>query len=160
MSFDLFLERFESGESAQVDRVTVLKLLRQHCQDSEDQFGFYLLKFPDGSHTEFQAKGLESSSSSTGCAFHLRGFSPTVLTFIFDVALSGDMVIFNAQGKDSPDNPLAILVHQTQKAHLPQAAGRHPILCTSPRHLSQLLGLAFEEWTEFRDSAIGERDAP
>ena len=159
MSFDLILQRLEFGESAQVDRVNVLRLLRQHCQDSGGRFGSYLVNFPDGSHVEFQAKGLESGSSCTGGAFHLRGFSPAILAFIFDMALAGDMVIFNAQGReDSPENPLTILVNQSQKAHLPQGVGRNPILCTSPRHLSQLLGLAFEEWVEFRDSVIGKRD--
>lgn len=160
MSFDLYLERFEFGKSAQVDRTCVLSLLRQHCQESANRFGHYELNFPDSSRVEFQAKGLESDDSFTGCGFHLRGFSSAILTFVFDLAVAGDMVIFNPQGMaDSLEKPLVILVDQLQQIHLPEAAGRHPVLCTSPSQLTQLLGLAIEEWSAFRDSAIGKRDA-
>jgi hypothetical protein len=160
MSFDLHLERLEFGKSAQVDRACVLSLLRRHCQNSADRFGYYELKFPDGSHVELQAKGLESDDSFTGCGFHLRGFSPAILTFVFDLAVAGDMVIFNAQGiEDSLEKPLVILVNQLQKIHLPEGMGHHPVLCTSPRQLTQLLGLSFEQWSEFRDAAIGQGNA-
>jgi hypothetical protein len=154
MSFDLHLERFQFGESAPVDRVEVLRHLRQYCQDSEDRFGYYLLRFPDDANVEFQAKGLEFGGNFSGCGFHLRQFSSAILTFVFDLALAGDMVIFNCQGRDSPESPLAILVGESQRTHLPQAVVRHPILCTSPMHLGQLLGFDFERWSEFRDAAV------
>jgi hypothetical protein len=159
MSFDLHLERFQFGESAQVDRVEVLRLLRQYCQDSADRFGYYLLRFPDDADVEFQAKGLESGGDFSGCGFHLRQFSSAIVTFVFDLAQAGDMVIFNCQGGGSPESPLAILVAESQRTHLPQAAVRHAILCTSRRYLSQLLGFDFERWSQLRDAAIGERNA-
>ena len=159
MSFDLFLERLVSGESAEADRARVLRLVRQQCQSSENPFGFYLLRFADGTHAEFQAKGLESDHKFTGCGFHLRAFGPDILTFIFELAVAADMVIFNAQGRDSPERPLAILIDPSQRTHLPPTAAINPVLCTSPRHLSELLGISYVEWSTFRDAAIGKSGA-
>jgi hypothetical protein len=158
MSFDLHLEHFRLGESAQVDRVEVLRLLRQYCQDPAGRFGQYLLRFPDHAVVEFHAKGLESGGDFSGCGFHLRGFTSAVLTFVFDLALAGDMVIFNCQAGDSPESPMAILVNESQRTHLPQVL-RHPILCTSPGHLSQLLGSDFVSWSQLREAAIRKHNA-
>lgn len=58
MSFDLFLQRFKSGDSADVSRVKVLAALRRHSLVAADEFGFYLVDFPDGSSVEFSAKRL------------------------------------------------------------------------------------------------------
>jgi hypothetical protein len=155
MSFDLFLQRFDSGDSAQVDRTKVLHVLRRHCQDSCDQFGFYLVEFPDGSDVEFSARGLESSDEFAGCAFHIRDFSPSLMVFVFDVADAGDMIIFNPQGADEPNSPLAILVNESQLAHMPDDAAANPVICKSASHLGQLLGLGFEQWEDYRDAIVG-----
>ena len=66
MSFDLYLERLASGESAAVDKAAVLAQLRRHCPDRGDKWGLYDVRFPDGSHVEFAAKGLESSDERFG----------------------------------------------------------------------------------------------
>jgi hypothetical protein len=88
MSFDLYLERLVSGESAEVDKVAVLEQLRRHCPDREDKWGVYDVRFPDGSHVEFVAKGLESAEKFSGCAFHLRGFTPLIVEFVLFTALA------------------------------------------------------------------------
>jgi hypothetical protein len=157
VSFDLFLERLATGKSAPANRSSVLKVLRKHCQDLGDAFGFYNVEFTDGSHVEFSAKHLESDGDFTGCAFHLRGFTPPIISFVFDVAVAGDMIIFNAQGRDTPDDPLAILVDQAQLAQLPAAAASNPVFCSSPHRLAELLGIGIEKWAEFRDIAIGKQ---
>ena len=151
MSFDLFLQAFDTGASAPIDRASVLAVLRQHNQDSADRFGFYLVQFADGSHIEFSAKGLESGEDFTGCAFHIRGFSPAALSFIYDVATVGNMVIFNAQGSDTVSDPLVMLTAPSQLAHLPEGAGANPVLCSSAVELARLLGVGFEKWENYRD---------
>lgn len=155
MSFDLFLQRFESGDSAEVNRADVLTVLRKFCQQAEDRFGFYLVEFPDGSHVEFSAKGLETGSSFTGCAFHIRGFSNSIISFVYDVAVSGDMVIFNAQGSDDSAKPMTILTNESQATHLPSEVAKSPTLCNSSIQLAQLLGISFSEWEAYRDQVIG-----
>lgn len=156
MSFDLFLERLVEGESAPVDRSRVLEVLRKHCQKAADAFGFYNVEFTDGSRVELSAKNLESDGGFTGCAFHLRSFSPLIIAFVFDVAVAGDMMIFNAQGRDTPDEPLVILVDQSQVKSLPAAIASNPVFCSSPYRLAELIGIGLGKWTEFRDTAIGK----
>ena len=155
MSFDLFLQAFESGGPAQVDRNKVVSVLRRHCPDTADDFGFYLVQFPDGSDVEFSAKGLESDSEFTGCAFHVRGFSPHIIGFVFDVAKIGGMVILNAQGADTIVNPTTILTDQHQAAHVPSSLGKEAVLCSSPEHLAELLGTGFGNWKAYRDLIVG-----
>lgn len=159
MSFDIYLERLVAGESAPVDRARVLAVLRQHCAESAGPDGRYDVHFRDGLQVEFAARNLESAGEFTGCAFFMRGFSPLVLGFVFDVAVAGDMVIFNAQGADTPDNPLAILVDPAQQLHLPSATAANPVFCASASRLAELLGVGISDWTAFRDSATGRSGA-
>lgn len=159
MSFDLFLQRFERGDSAEVDRTALLTVLRKFNQETENRFGIYLVEFPDGSHVEFSAKGLETGSSFTGCAFHLRGMSSSVLSFVYDVAASGDMVIFNPQGSDQSPRPTTILTNERQATHLPASVVNNPALCDSSTQLAQLLGISFADWEAYRDQVIGRHAA-
>ncbi len=157
MSFDLFLEHFEAGESAQAAKTRVLSTLRKIHPAPADQFGFYLIRFPGGSSIEFSAKGLEEEEDFSGCAFHLRGFSKEVFKFIFDIAKAGDMVIFNAQGRDSASSPLAILTNEKQRAEMPERVASQPVLCESADHLGALLGVDFLEWSDYRDQVRGDQ---
>ena len=154
MSFDLILQCFESGEPEPADRQSVLKVLQKHCKDTPDDFGYYIVNFQDGSSLEFSAKGLQSSESFTGCSFHIRGVSRELITFVYEVAVAGNMVIFNAQGTDEPHNPIALLVKSWQSTDLPEGVAANPILCNSPSHLSELIGFSFEGWKDYRDSVI------
>ena len=155
MSFDLYLSRFHCGDLRPVDGEAVLRVLRRHCREAADEFGFYGVSFADGSQLEFSARGLESGAGLTGCAFHLQHCSEPVVTFVYDVARAGDMVIFNAQGSDTPDAPLAIVLADGQFEHLPAGVASHPVTCDSPAGLARLLGVAFERWGSYRDQVTG-----
>ncbi|GHU10455.1 hypothetical protein FACS1894185_1980 [Betaproteobacteria bacterium] len=157
MSFDLFLNHFEAGEPAPADRAKVLGVLREYSRVPNES-GAYNVEFSDGSHVEFLAK-LESEEEFTGCAFPMHGFSPLIITFVFKVAVAGEMVIFNAQGNGTPENPLCIIPAPSQLPHLPSGLGSAytPFPCTSPEHLWQLLGMGFDDWSEYRDHVVGGR---
>lgn len=154
MSFDLFLQRFKSGDSADVSRVNVLAALRRHSLVAADGFGFYLVDFPDGSSVEFSAKGLEGEGIFAGCAFHVRGFSQSIIEFVFDVAKSGDMVVLNPQGSGDATNPVAILTDASQAGNLPAELLPNPVLCTSSEHLSELFRGGYEHWRAYRDQVV------
>lgn len=156
MSFDLFLQGFDSGNLANLDRTKVLEVLRRHSSSFPNKFGFYNVQFADDSDVEFSAKELESDGDFTCCAFHIHGFSPAILSFIYDVAQAGNMVIFNPQGDDTESNPSAILTNMTQTLELPSEFLKFPVLCNSAQHLSVLLGLAFDNWQNYRDSVVGQ----
>jgi hypothetical protein len=66
------------------------------------------------------------------------------------------MIIFNAQGRDTEENPVAILTREAQAPHVPANAWSHRAVCTSAEHLAALLGAGHEEWVRFRDKAIGK----
>ena len=158
MSFDLYLERLVSGELAEVDKTAVLEELRRHCSDPGGKWGVYEVRFQDGSRVELAANGLESSENFTGCAFHLRGFTLPILSFVIDIAKAGDMFIFNAQGRDTLASPVAILTSEAQICHLPKTAWSHPVHCRNAVHLAALLGADHEEWERFRDNVIGKSE--
>ncbi len=155
MSFDLFLQVFRAGNAATVDRARVSAVLHQHRYDAPDKFSFYRVHFPDGSDVDFSASGLESDDEFDGCAFHIYGFTPSIVNFIFDVAKAGEMVILNAQGSNTLASPTFILTDQSQSAELPEDAGACPVVCHSAEHLSELLGLGFENWKDYRNTVVG-----
>jgi hypothetical protein len=155
MSFDLFLQRFEGGAEAPADRGDVLRVLRKYSSADADDFGFYLIDFADGGSADFSAAGLESAAPFSGCAFHLRGLSPTVVRFVYEIAVAGDMAILNAQGRDTVESPTAIYVAEPQLSHLSEGLGEHPRLVTSADELGEALGAGFLAWDQYRDQIRG-----
>lgn len=109
MSFDLHLQHFFNGQSPPIDPTLVARVLfKQVCQ-GPDEFGFYRVGFLDGVNVEFNAGGLDGKEPFSGCAFHIRGISPFLVQFVFDVARAGDFVIFNCQGEDRPNRQCSFL---------------------------------------------------
>lgn len=151
MSFDVFLQRFADGEPAEVDRRPVREVLAAATYHGPDDFGFYVVAFPDGVEVEFSARGLESEESFTGCAFHIRGIGDGLIEFMFDVARAGDMVIIPAM----EGNPL-VLVSETQKVAVPADVleSLRPILVRSPGDLAAVLAGGFDGWSAYRDHVL------
>jgi hypothetical protein len=151
VSFDVFLQRFADGVSAEVDRRPVREVLGATTYHGPDDFGFYVVAFPDGVEVEFSARGLESAEPFTGCAFHIRGIGDGLIKFMFDVARAGDMVIIPAM----EGNPL-VLVSETQKAAVPADVlqSLQPVLVRSPGELAAVLAGGFDGWTAYRDHVL------
>jgi len=151
VSFDVFLSRFDKGESAEAPRHAVREVLGATDYSGPDEFGFYLVTFPDGVDVEFSARGLESEGDFTGCAFHIRGFGSHLVKFILEVARAGNMVMMPAM----EGNPL-ILVSEHQKADVPPEALEHlrPVVVNSANELEALLTGGFEGWSAYRDQAV------
>jgi|ERR1051325_5357938 hypothetical protein len=151
VSFDVFLQRFTNGESAQVERRPVRDVLRTATYRGPDAFGFYVVAFPDGVEVEFSAKGLESEESFTGCAFHIRGFGDGLMKFMFDIARAGDMVIIPAM----EGNPL-VLVSEQQKQNVPADLQEsfQSIVVGSDGELGAVLNGGFDGWSAYRDQVL------
>jgi hypothetical protein len=154
MSFDVILQRFADGKAVEVDRRPVRDVLATADYRGPDDFGFYVVAFPDGVEVEFSARGLESEESFTGCAFHIRGIGDGLLKFMFDVARAGDMVIIPAM----EGNPL-VLVSELQRARVPAdiRGSLQPILARSPEELGAVLTGGFEGWVAYRDHVLQSR---
>ncbi|MDR3159291.1 MAG: hypothetical protein LBU11_09890 [Zoogloeaceae bacterium] len=153
MSFDLFLEHFKDQESAPVSRERIREVLRRHGQ-RDDRFEF--VEFTDGSHFAVNSSFEDPDEEFTGCSFNLRHFSEAIMMFVFEVAAASDMVIFNAQGMDTPENPVLIVLDPAQIPELPEL-DYQPVVCASPAHLAQLLGVGFASWEAYRDRVVGNQ---
>lgn len=157
MSFDLHLQHFTAGQSAPVDPAPVAAVLARTRHTGPDEFNFYVIEFAGGVQVEFSARGLDGRQPLQGCAFHSRGTGPGLFEFVYEVARAGDFVIFNAQGDDSAESPLLILVSPGQVAELPtdlfgECTGR-PV-CTSGAMLERLLSAGYDGWGAYRDQVM------
>jgi hypothetical protein len=151
MSFDIFLVHFENGHVSEVQRQPVRAVLQRTLYHGPDKFGFYRVSFPDRTDVEFSAHGLESDESFTSCAFHIRAFGEALMTFLFEVACAGDMVMMPAM----EGYPL-ILVSESQRAHVPAEVveALRPVVVQSPAELSALLSGGFAGWSAYRDRVV------
>ena len=141
MSFDVFLQYFDSGESAEAPKKPVLEVLRTSRHTAADQFGFYNVTFPDGVTVEFSARGLESDGAFSRCAFHLRALGDPLVNLIFEIAHVSKMAIMPAM-EGSP----VILVRDDIRQHLPSALLQNltPFDVRSPAELRSLLERGFD----------------
>jgi len=64
------------------------------------------------------------------------------------------MVIFNAQGRDDPENPVLILSAQSQASEVPQDMYKHPMLARDGLHLYALLDGSYEGWQRYRSYSL------
>jgi hypothetical protein len=157
MSFDIVLQHFHAGEPASTDTVPVRAALAKERYCGPNSFGFYVVEFKDGVDVEFNAGGVDGSEAFSVCAFHIRGMSPSLVQFVFEIAKAGDFVIFNCQGDGSKASPVLILVDPHQEAQLPadlipQFPNR-PV-CTSGEMLGSLLLAGFDGWLGYRDQVV------
>ena len=158
VSFDLHLQRFAAGESAPIDPSPVAAVLARQRYVRPDDFGFYIVEFEDGTSVEFNAGWLDGRGPFNGCAFHIRGTGPELFAFVFELASAGDFIIFNAQGDDTADSPVLILVRPGQEAELPAEVGNRyqtQVVCRSGAMLGHLLFPDYEQWQAYRDQVVG-----
>lgn len=151
MSFDVFLQRFENGEVADVQREPVLDVVRKHTFRGPNEFGFYIIEFPDGVEVEFCAEGLELEERFTGCAFFIRGFGKHLADFIYQVARAGDMLIIPMM----EGSPL-VFVSENQRTHVSAdfLERARPVVVKSPEELGALLTGGFDGWSAYRDQVV------
>ena len=148
MSFDIFLERFESAGPTEAANALVLQVLHARQHSGPDQFGFYEVVFSDGASVEFSAKGLESDSPFSGCAFFVRSFSDQLVEFIFAIAQAGRMAILPVMAEG-----LVVSVHEDILHRIPPAVLEDLKLVEvrSAVELKALLVGGFDDWSKFRD---------
>lgn len=153
MSFDLSLFRFADGDGGRVDATAMAALravIARHCGDAPDQFGYVLVNFEDGSSVELNTSGLEDEYTS--CNFHIRSFSPHVLSFVYDLARAGGLTVLNPQSGGTEDSPMALFVDDDQPRHAPDSLAPFAPVCHSAAELAAQLGAGFDRWSAYRDS--------
>jgi hypothetical protein len=155
MSFDVILHHFRDGKDSEpADRQAVLAAIRSYSDVTVDKYGQYDVPLRNGEHIILAASDLESDAVFKGCAFNLRGFSIQHCEFILDIARAGDMVMFNAQGNDTPQNPVLILCATEQELHVPKGMYKNAIVAENGLHLYSLLEGTFESWNAYRAQVV------
>jgi hypothetical protein len=159
MSFDVFVARLQFGKPAPVDCARILEVVRAAPRHERRLSGYYAVWLADGSTLEFSAPPLEDAdigAAFSGTAFHLHGFAPGILGFIFNFAMVGDMVIFNAQGSNElgAPSPLVLLTAPEQREHIPDRLGENAVLCESASKLGEFLMGSLKQWRRYRDQVV------
>ena len=154
MSFDIRLMHFEGNDLAEANREAVGVVLSQYSIASNgDDPGQHSVTVGEDEPFVIFAN-LESDEQFNSCAFELRSYTVECCNFILKLAAAGDMVIFNCQGDDSPENPVMILSRPTQLETTPPLY-ENRIHATSGYHLLQLLLGSIVSWSEYRDQVTG-----
>ncbi len=157
MSFDVFMQKFENGDSALCtpqEHSSIHDTLKTYGYDGPDEYGFYIVHFSNGASVEFSAAGLDAPSGFGNCALHMRGFHEEVITFIYKIATVGNFVIINAQANGTPESPMFIVINEAQTQHLPDGEDFHNAQCDHPEHLAALLTGDFNSWSSWKDKIV------
>src|SRR5262245_45290362 len=75
------------------ERAGVTTLLAGANAKGPDEHGCYLVKFRDGGAAEVFVDNLEGSDSCEGCMVAIRGLTPKLVKFVYDLAHVGNMVM-------------------------------------------------------------------
>jgi len=155
MSFDISVHRIVDGKSPPCnpkEAQACIDLLANITSGQADDFNFLYLEFEDGSGTEVSI--WEDPNNITHATFFTRGLSASILGFIYDLAVAGNMMILNMQGSDSSEHPIAIAPNETIKSLIGEAGFEHIVVCSGPEELAKFLGASFSDWSNFRDKAL------
>lgn len=177
MSFDIFLQHFERGESADADRAAVGAVLRELGAKGPDDFGQYhvvvsdlweMVKGHSGPVTELEvlggpkavpsaehrpyllaifAIGLDGDEDFRGCSFFLHAFSQGIAEVIFRIADAGAMAIMPA----AQIGPL--LPPTADSSDMPEGM-RPQQRIASGRELFSVLSGDYDRYARWRDRVI------
>ncbi len=165
MSFDLFFQpcRFSgkpvvkkhpftgearSGLPREPLSAAEMKAVRQvlkRVTQGPDEHGCYIVQLDDGGGAEVFADDLK-----TGCMVALRGMTPNLLQFLFDLLKAGNWVMLPAM-----EDAVAIT---TSRESIKGVSEDFPriVICNSADELGVLLTEGVQAWQKYRDQVVGE----
>ena len=100
--FDLHLQHFFNGQSPPSIRRWWRGFFSSKSARGRNEFGFYRVGFLDGVNVEFNAGGLDGKEPFSGCTFHIRGISPFLVQFVFDVLAQETSSFSTARARIGP----------------------------------------------------------
>ena len=109
-----------------------------------DEFGCFVVELGDGGGAEVFGDDL-----STGLMVALRGLTPDLLRFLYDLLRAADWVLLPAM----EGNPAIVSSPGLSGGF----ADRFPeVVCGSPEELGAILSGGFDAWRAYRDRIAGE----
>jgi hypothetical protein len=124
----------------------VQKVLREVTARGPDEHGCHVIEFSDGGGAEVFASDLESD-----CMVSLRGLTPGLSKFLYDLLKAGNWVMIPAM-----EDAVAITTSPSSLRRIPDDFLRI-VVCNSVEELSQLLSGGVRAWEKYRDHVIGEQ---
>jgi hypothetical protein len=125
----------------------VKQVLKRVNAQGPDEFGFYAVGFDDGGEAEVYAKKLQSS-----CVVSLRGITPDLSRFLFDLLKAGNWVMVPAM-----EDSVAITASPGSVTGVPDEFPKI-VTCDSAEEVATLLTKGVMAWQKFRDRAMRDAD--
>ena len=122
----------------------VRQVLKGATSHGPDDFGCHVVKFQDGGVAQIFASELER-----GCMAALRGITPDLLQFLYDMLVAGRWVMLPAM-----ENPVSITTPSSSVSGLPEDF-LEVVECKSAAELGVLLNDGFQTWKKYRDQVLG-----
>ncbi len=158
MSFDISFQYFKNGDSEPLPnplRAKLNHLIQATQHDGQDDYGYYVLEFSDGSSVEMNAKGIKDDPEFSGVNFHLRGFADSVLSFLYKLGAEVEFTLVNPQ---AGEGDIFAIFNEGQREHLPEDFTAK--FCQSEAELRTYLEGDFENWSDYKDKVLETYERP
>ncbi|MBK7529738.1 contact-dependent growth inhibition system immunity protein [Piscinibacter sp.] len=146
------------GEPAAAPRARVLAALARHplataARTAADESLEFDLRFSDGGWLQLALAGADQRSDLTvqDCSL-----SQQSATFLQEIGVAGDYLLFDPQGKDTPVTPSVILFHEAQQGRLPTSTFSHQPVAANATLLADLLGMTPRLAQEYRTATLAD----
>jgi hypothetical protein len=160
LSFDVFYQpcRFannpveqegQTGEAPSVllraaELQAVRNILLKATAHGPDEHGCYVVKMADGGGAE-----VFSSDLAKGCMVAMRGMTPELVQFLFDLLVAGKWIMLPAMA-----DTVAITNSQGNVIGIPHDFPRI-VECASAEELGIILSDGVQAWARYRDQVVG-----
>jgi hypothetical protein len=132
------------------ERAAVLSLLKSAGAAAADKFGCYAVELSDGGSAEVYSSGLGGPEQCDGFMVSLRGLTPRLTQFLWELCRAGNMVAIPVMEDE--------VVVVTTEDQLNRVRARWPkaVVVGSPEEFGRLLGGGLAAWQAYRDQVCGE----
>jgi hypothetical protein len=154
MSFDVFLTAFRNGAAVPADAEAARGVLARYDCRQQPGFNAYGVTFPDGSHVELFATGLDGTGEKpfSGGMFALRGITESVGTLIFEFAAAAGCVAMPAM-----EQACVLIPRDDLPAHLPAdlTADFQAVPVSNGAEVVAALQGGHAAWLAYRNRVVG-----
>ncbi len=120
-------------------------LANANALDGENSGGG-VARFDDSGYAEIYGQDLHK-----GCMVSLRGMTPDVLNFLFELLLAGNWIMIPTMPQTR-----AIAASLTAFQRIPHGFPE-PTVCNSPEEIGLLINQGFDAWKAYRDRVVHEK---
>jgi hypothetical protein len=136
--------KLPNGQLSASELSAVERVLKKAKAKGPDEHGCYVVELGDGGAAEVFGHDL-----STGCMVAVRGMTPHLSRFLFNLLQAGNWVMLPAM-----EEAVAITTSPTSVKGVPADFPR-VVVCDSAEELAVLLADGIRAWEQYRDQVVG-----